>query len=182
MFKTYAVSDPESESSSKHVHVRSRNRTQDRVLDMDSLGTITGIWFQDWTVSEPKSESKVPVVSKDLCPLATACHTWRCPCISVVLEAIYEARLQALEGRHVSIKKSPSRVWDQSEGVAGRNRRAQCFPDEGSLFCPSSKLKIFYLYAPLPLQYLIGCDSLQSRLNGGCARNMAVQNVHRRHA
>ena len=38
--------------------MQSRNRNRNRVLDMDSLGTGTGTGFQDWTVSEPESESK----------------------------------------------------------------------------------------------------------------------------
>ena len=46
--------EPESESSSKPV--QSWNRTQNRVLAMDSLGI--GIEFLDWTVSELESESK----------------------------------------------------------------------------------------------------------------------------
>ena len=33
-------------------------------------------------------------------------------------------------------KKSPSRVWDGDEGVAGRNGRENYFPDEGSVICP----------------------------------------------
>ena len=44
----------ESESSSKPV--QSRNRTQNRILAMDSLGI--GTEFLDWTVSELESESK----------------------------------------------------------------------------------------------------------------------------
>ena len=42
---------------------------------------------------------------------------------------------RALEGRRVS-SKSPSRVRDGDEGVAGRNKREQRFPNEGSLICP----------------------------------------------
>ena len=37
----------------------------------------------------------------------------------------------AFEGRHVSLK-SPSRVIDGDEGVAGRNGREKYLPDEGS--------------------------------------------------
>ena len=50
---------------------------------------------------------------------------------------------KALEGCRVS-SKSPSRVRDGDEGVAGRNGREKCFTDEGSLICPPDKSKIFF--------------------------------------
>ena len=37
----------------------------------------------------------------------------------------------------VSAQISPSRVRDGDEGVAGKNGREQCFPNEGSLICPT---------------------------------------------
>ena len=40
--------------------------------------------------------------------------------------------------------KSPSRVWDRDEGVAGRNGREKYFPEEGSLICFPGKSMIFY--------------------------------------
>ena len=50
---------------------------------------------------------------------------------------MHEAR--AREGRRVS-SKSPSRVRDGGEGVAGRNEREKCFPDEAgfSIFPPGN--------------------------------------------
>ena len=54
---------------------------------------------------------------------------------------MHEARV--LEGRCVS-SKSPSRVRDRDERVAGRDYRKWCFPDEGSLICPPGKSMIFY--------------------------------------
>ena len=50
---------------------------------------------------------------------------------------------RAKEGHRVS-SKSPSRVRDRDEGVAGRNGREQCFPDEGSLICPPGKSMSFH--------------------------------------
>ena len=50
---------------------------------------------------------------------------------------------RALEG-HCASSKSPSRVRDGDEGVAGRNGREYCFPDEGSLICPPGKSMIFH--------------------------------------
>ena len=44
--------------------------------------------------------------------------------------------LRPLEGLHVS-SKSPSRVWDGDEGVAGRNEREKYFPDKGVNDLPS---------------------------------------------
>ena len=49
----------------------------------------------------------------------------------------------ALEGRCVS-SKSPSRVRDGYERVAGRNGREKYFPNKLSLFCPLGKPMIFY--------------------------------------
>ena len=46
-------------------------------------------------------------------------------------------------GRRVS-SKSPSRVWDGNQGVAGRNRREKCFPNEGSLILPSRQINDFF--------------------------------------
>ena len=40
---------------------------------------------------------------------------------------------RALIGQRVS-SKSPSRVWDRDEGVAGRNCRELCYPDERSFY------------------------------------------------
>ena len=62
---------------------------------------------------------------------------------SVVSDATYASRLRALEGHCVS-SKSPSRVRDGYEGVAGRNGRELCFPDEGSLICPPGKSMSFH--------------------------------------
>ena len=60
---------------------------------------------------------------------------------------------RALEGHHVS-SKSPSRVRDRDKGVAGRNGRELCLPEEGSLICLPGKLcDIFYLSCPL----IFGC-------------------------
>ena len=50
---------------------------------------------------------------------------------------------RALEGQRVS-SKSPSRVRNRDEGVAGRNGREKRFPDEGSLICPPGKIVIFH--------------------------------------
>ena len=50
---------------------------------------------------------------------------------------------RALEGRRVS-SKSPSRVRDRDEGVAGRNGREKYFPSEESLIFPPGKSMIFY--------------------------------------
>ena len=50
---------------------------------------------------------------------------------------------RALEGRRVS-SKSPSRVRVGDKGVAGRNYKEQCFPDEGSLICPPGKSMSFH--------------------------------------
>ena len=58
-------------------------------------------------------------------PLAR--NNWRCPCISVVPEATHEASQGPLKG---------AVVRDGDEGVARRNEREKCFPDEGSLICP----------------------------------------------
>ena len=66
--------------------------------------------------------------------------TLRCPSISGS-NARGESR--ALEGRPISLK-CPSRIQDGNEGVAGRNWREKCFPNEGSLICPPGKLKIFH--------------------------------------
>ena len=49
----------------------------------------------------------------------------------------------ANEGRRVS-SKSPSRVQDGDEGVAGRNERGQCFPNKGNIDLPSRQM-IFHL-------------------------------------
>ena len=58
--------------------------------------------------------------------------------------SITQGKSRALEGRRVSFKKALKRVRDGDKGVAGRNRREQCFLDEGSLICPPGKLIIFY--------------------------------------
>ena len=44
--------------------------------------------------------------------------------------------------------KSPSRVWDHDKGVAWRNGREKCFPDEGSWICPPGKSMILHPSAP----------------------------------
>ena len=49
-----------------------------------------------------------------------------------------------LEGRCVISKRS-SRVWGRDKGVARRNGRWKCFPDEDSKICPRGKSMIFYL-------------------------------------
>ena len=65
--------------------------------------------------------------------------TWQCPFFSVVPESMHEH--EASRGRHAS-SKSPSRVRDRDEGVAGRNGREKCFPDKGSLICPPAQCKV----------------------------------------
>ena len=55
-------------------------------------------------------------------PPRLAQHSWRCPCISVVPEATHEASRGPERGA-VSAQKSPLRVQDGDEGVAGRNGR-----------------------------------------------------------
>ena len=76
-------------------------------------------------------------------PLRLLCHTWRCPCISVVPEATHEASRGPEKGT-VSAQKGFKRVRDGDEWVAGRNGREQCFPNEGSLICPPGKSMICY--------------------------------------
>ena len=66
--------------------------------------------------------------------------TLRCPSISGS-NARGESR--ALEGRPISLK-CPSRIQDGNEGVAGRNWREKCFPNEGSLICPPGKSMSFH--------------------------------------
>ena len=44
----------------------------------------------------------------------------------------------------VSAQKSPSRVRDGEEGVAGRSGKEEWYPDEGSLICPPGKSMILY--------------------------------------
>ena len=44
----------------------------------------------------------------------------------------------------VSVQKSPSRVQDRDEGVAGRKGKEKYFLNEGSLICPPGKSTIFY--------------------------------------
>ena len=58
----------------------------------------------------------------------------------VSLEAMHNAhgKSLALEGRRVC-SKSPSRVRDGDERVAGRNGREKYFPDKESLICPPGK-------------------------------------------
>ena len=53
-----------------------------------------------------------------------------CPRHSVVPRAMHEARLRAPEGRCVN-SNGPSRVQEKGKGVAGRNGREKCFPNEG---------------------------------------------------
>ena len=40
-------------------------------------------------------------------------------------------------------QKSPERILDQDEGVAGRNRKEQYPPIEGSLICPQGNVTKF---------------------------------------
>ena len=40
-------------------------------------------------------------------------------------------------------------VWDRDRGVAGRNGREKCFPDEGSSICPPDKSMIYEQFCPL---------------------------------
>ena len=62
------------------------------------------------------------VLDAVLGPPHLAWHTWWCPWLSVVPEATHEESWGPLKGA-VSAQKSPSRVQDGDEGVAGRNRR-----------------------------------------------------------
>ena len=55
---------------------------------------------------------------------------------------------RAREGRRVS-SKSPSRVRDGDEGVAGRKGREKYFSDKGSLICPPGKSMMFYTKSKL---------------------------------
>ena len=71
-------------------------------------------------------------------PPCLARHTRWCPCFSVVPEVTHEARLKAIEGRRVS-SKSPPRIRDGDEGVAGRNGREKYFP-KSIIFFPAMKL------------------------------------------
>ena len=75
--------------------------------------------------------------------------SWQCPGTTAPSPSMYlcssksnaQGESKALEG-HCVQQKSPSRVRDRDEGVAGRNGREKCFPDEGSLICPESKIEI----------------------------------------
>ena len=71
-------------------------------------------------------------------PLRQAWPTWQCPCRIEVPKAMHEASWRPLKGP-VSAQKALSRVWDGDKGVAGRNGREKCYPDEGSLICPPDK-------------------------------------------
>ena len=69
-------------------------------------------------------------------PLRLAQHTWWCPCISVVLEAMQEAKLRAIEGRCVR-SKSLSRVQDRDVGSCLEERKRKGFPQQGVIELPS---------------------------------------------
>ena len=92
----------------------------------------------------------------------------RCPGTSTLIAAIQpvslflfisksnargKSRPLEVEGCRVS-SKSPSRVWNGDEAVAGRNRRDQYFPNKGSLICLPGKSMIFYRSGPLKFDCL----------------------------
>ena len=76
--------------------------------------------------------------------LRTNRHTWRHPLISVVPKAMKEASWGPLKGCCISLK-SPSRVRDEDDGVAGSNGRVERFVFKGSLLWPLDNTMIFYL-------------------------------------
>ena len=57
------------------------------------------------------------VLDHVLGPPLLARHTWLCPCISAVPEAVYEARVMALEGRLVSSSKKPYKLLGWTRGL-----------------------------------------------------------------
>ena len=89
----------------------------------------------------------VKILSSWLLRLSVAWHTWPCPCFSVVPEATHEASRGLFE-----LTRRLSRVRDGDEGVAGRNGREKCFPNERLLICPAAcgQNKDFFTHLPPP--------------------------------
>ena len=114
----------------------------------DQVWSLTQLYSVDF--SKSRIDVKKCVFKKRTIKVCVSC-CWRCPGTSAPSAAhltvsLYRCssgsnargELRAWEGRRVS-SKSPSRVRDGDEGVAGRNVRELCFPDEGSLICPPGK-------------------------------------------
>ena len=131
----------------------SQSQTPTSTICLLQVWSLTQFYSVDFSKSMI-SVSKC-VFNKRTIKVCVSC-CWRCPGTSVpstphLTMSLYlcssgsnaRGKSRAWEGRRVS-SKSPSRVRDGDEGVAGRNGREYCFPDEGSLICPPGKSMSFY--------------------------------------
>ena len=75
-------------------------------------------------------------------------------------------QVRALEGHHVS-SKSPSRVQDGDEEVAGRDAREKYKENEGSLICNPGKSMIYLQKRKQKLIELVARPGCGSVLSGG---------------
>ena len=77
-------------------------------------------------------------------------HTWQCPCISVVTEAICTLRLGALEGRRVCQLKKPLLGPRPRLGSYWEEQRRNMPVKKGSIDMDSTKSNVFPPICPLP--------------------------------
>ena len=121
--------------------------------DPHQVWSLTQFYSVDF--HNPGSVLQKCVFNKRTIKVCISC-CWRCPGTSAPRATHLKVSLylcssgsnargesRAREGRRVS-SKSPSRVRDGDEGVAGRNGQKLCFPDEGSLIYPPGKSMFFY--------------------------------------
>ena len=101
---------------------------------MPPPGLVTNSILFCW-LFKIKDRCKKCVFYKRTTKVCISC-CWRCPGTS------------APSAPHLTVSlylcSSGSNARDGDEGVAGRNGRDQCFPDEGSLICPPGKSMSFH--------------------------------------
>ena len=129
------------------------------IFEECQIHSANQVWSlaQFYSVDLSPSEIRVNkcVHNKRTIKVCVSCF-WRCPGTSMPSVAHLTVSLslcrsgsntwgesRALEGRSGS-PKSPSRVRDNGEGVAGRNEREQYFPQRGVIDFPSRQINDFF--------------------------------------
>ena len=100
------------------LHVKNWNARGDKLIHLHQVWLITQFYSIDF--SKSRNDVKKCVFNKRTIKVCISCY-WECPGTSIS-GSNTRSESRALEVRRVS-SKSPSRVRDGDEGVAGRNGR-----------------------------------------------------------